>query len=304
MTDQIEWPPLTPPDDDPTVVTSPQAPQNPKWPDANSFGGLQGPPGPVGPPGPDGPAGPVGPTGPTGPEGAQGIQGPAGDGGYYTWLEVGNTGTKADFLSTLVGPTGPQGPIGNDGIQGPVGPVGPVGPEGPEGPAGSNSWSEITSTPTTLSGYGITDAATAAQGSKADTAHGWGDHALAGYADSANLNISNWDEAHGWGDHALAGYDSTEYLYSPASASLIRSRRFTVIHGWSTSPVTYDLSDASWQQGDIFTASSARGSKITLTASLIYLPGGGYDTEVFIDQIGRITLARFTDLDGYWMVLP
>lgn len=49
-------------------------------------------------------------------------------------------------------------------------------------PAAHNqAWSTISGTPTTLAGYGITDAATAAQGGKADTAHGWGDHAAAGY---------------------------------------------------------------------------------------------------------------------------
>lgn len=42
-------------------------------------------------------------------------------------------------------------------------------------------WSLISSTPTTLAGYGITDAATSAQGTNADTAFGWGDHAAAGY---------------------------------------------------------------------------------------------------------------------------
>ena len=50
---------------------------------------------------------------------------------------------------------------------------------------GSSSWSEITGKPTTLLGYGITDAATSAQGAKADTAHGWGNHADAGYLTSA-----------------------------------------------------------------------------------------------------------------------
>jgi len=42
-------------------------------------------------------------------------------------------------------------------------------------------WTLISSTPTTLAGYGITDAATSAQGTNADTAFGWGDHAAAGY---------------------------------------------------------------------------------------------------------------------------
>ena len=48
---------------------------------------------------------------------------------------------------------------------------------------------------------------------EAAAAFSWGDHALAGYADSANLNISNWDEAHGWGDHALAGYADSANLH-------------------------------------------------------------------------------------------
>ena len=85
-----------------------------------------------------------------------------------------------------------------------------------------------------------TDYATAAQGTKADTAYGWGDHSIEGYlkADAgsitANLNGSifaddstllvdgvnaiipssvisgteatNWNTAYGWGDHSAVGY--------------------------------------------------------------------------------------------------
>ena len=136
-----------------------------------------------------------------------------------------------------------------------------------------------------------------------DSAYNWGDHALAGYAVSADLNISNWDTAHGWGNHASAGYDETEYLYNPVSASLIRSKRYTVIQNWSRNDVIYDLSDSSWQQGDIVTISSVQGDKTSLTASRIHLPDGSNDTEVFIEQVGRITLARYTGAAGYWMVL-
>lgn len=53
----------------------------------------------------------------------------------------------------------------------------------------SHTFASITSKPTTLSGYGITDAATSAQGAKADSAFGWGNHALAGYLTSVT-NIS------------------------------------------------------------------------------------------------------------------
>ena len=45
----------------------------------------------------------------------------------------------------------------------------------------THTFASITSKPTTLSGYGITDAATSAQGTKADSAFGWGNHASADY---------------------------------------------------------------------------------------------------------------------------
>lgn len=44
------------------------------------------------------------------------------------------------------------------------------GDPGPAGPPGTTEWADLTGTPTTLAGYGITDAATAAQGALADTA--------------------------------------------------------------------------------------------------------------------------------------
>ena len=50
-----------------------------------------------------------------------------------------------------------------------------------------------------------------------DQAHGWGDHAQAGYltslGDAAGVTtakITNWDTAYGWGDHSAAGYLTAE----------------------------------------------------------------------------------------------
>jgi hypothetical protein len=45
----------------------------------------------------------------------------------------------------------------------------------------THTFASLTSKPTTLVGYGITDAATSAQGTSADTAFGWGNHSIAGY---------------------------------------------------------------------------------------------------------------------------
>ena len=52
------------------------------------------------------------------------------------------------------------------------------------------SWSLISSTPTTLAGYGITDAATSAQGDNADTALSWGNHAIVGYLTAIPASIT------------------------------------------------------------------------------------------------------------------
>lgn len=66
--------------------------------------------------------------------------------------------------------------------------------------------------------------ASSAQGARADEAHGWGNHALAGYAaasslssyvltsalsnytPTSSLNILEWNEAYDWGDHSTENY--------------------------------------------------------------------------------------------------
>lgn len=120
---------------------------------------LQGPQGETGPQGPKGDTGDTGPTGPQGPAGADGtsveLKGsvatvgdlPAGatpgdlyvviaDGDGYVW-----NGTTWDNVGPIRGPQGPKGDTGDTG------------------PAGTTSWAGITDKPTTLAGFGITDAA-------------------------------------------------------------------------------------------------------------------------------------------------
>jgi hypothetical protein len=52
------------------------------------------------------------------------------------------------------------------------------------------SWLDITGKPTTVAGYGITDAMTTSHSANAIT----------------STNITNWNTAYGWGNHASAGY--------------------------------------------------------------------------------------------------
>ena len=103
-----------------------------------------------------------------GEKGDQWIQGIKGDTGAQ-----GPKGDKGDQ-----GPQGPQGPQGIQGIQGekgdpgeqgPQGIQGPQGEQGPKGDPGSSAWADITGKPSTVSGYGITDAVVAPYGNSIPT---------------------------------------------------------------------------------------------------------------------------------------
>jgi uncharacterized protein (TIGR02145 family) len=92
-------------------------------------------------------------------------------------------------------------------------------------------FNNLTNKPTTVAGYGITNAMTTAHPANGitsgnistwNTAFGWGNHATAGYLTSFTETdpiftvhpakgitagiISNWNAAFGWGNHAMAGY--------------------------------------------------------------------------------------------------
>ena len=88
----------------------------------------------------------------------QGPQGIPGKSAYLTAIDNGFVGSEEQWLVSLVGPKGDTGADGPQGIQGPQGLTGETGATGP---AGTTSWTGITDKPTTLAGYGITDAADA-----------------------------------------------------------------------------------------------------------------------------------------------
>lgn len=74
-----------------------------------------------------------------------------GQSAYALAVQLGYTGSEADWIASLKGATGPQGPQGPTGPQGatgargptgatgPQGPRGPQGPQGPQGPAGASA---------------------------------------------------------------------------------------------------------------------------------------------------------------------
>ena len=71
-----------------------------------------------------------------------------GQSAYALAVQLGYTGSEADWIASLKGATGPQGPQGPTGPQGATGargptgatgPQGPRGPQGPQGPAGASA---------------------------------------------------------------------------------------------------------------------------------------------------------------------
>ena len=84
--------------------------------------------------------------------------------------------------------------------------------------AGALMDSEVTNL-SQVKSFDGSDYATAAQGTKADTAHGWGNHASASYASGSQGTKA--DTAHGWGNHASAGYTTPEAAESNALALAI-----------------------------------------------------------------------------------
>ena len=59
-----------------------------------------------------------------------------GQSAYALAVQLGFTGSEADWIASLKGATGPQGP---QGPTGPQGATGPRGPQGPQGPAGASA---------------------------------------------------------------------------------------------------------------------------------------------------------------------
>lgn len=95
--------------------------------------GATGAQGPQGIQGLQGLQGSIGLTGVTGPQGVAGTNGSNGTNGlsaYQIWLNAGNTGTEAQFLTALRGATGAQGIQGTTGTQGIAGTNGTNGLDG------------------------------------------------------------------------------------------------------------------------------------------------------------------------------
>ena len=120
--------------------------------------GVQGAIGLTGATGPQGIQGVAGQTGATGPQGTNGPNGTNGNNGlsaYQIWINAGNTGTEAQFLTALRGATGAQGIQGVAGTNGNNGLDGKTvlnGTQNPTASTGNNGDFYINTTTNSLFG--------------------------------------------------------------------------------------------------------------------------------------------------------
>jgi len=110
----------------------------------------------------------------------------------------------------------------------------------------------FTFTPPDLSGY-----ASGTNESLWNEAYNWGDHAQAGYATTAALNLAvansgNWDAAYSWGNHATAGYltsyTETDPVFTASDAAAVTAAKITnwdTAYGWGDHSTANYLSTSS-----------------------------------------------------------
>ena len=167
--------------------------------------------------------------------------------------------------------------------------------------------------PTTISGYGITDAYT-------ETEIGYffaGTTAISGY------NKSNWDTAYGWGNHASAGYAAASALSShtgntsnPHSVTKsqvgLGSVENTALSTWAGSTALTTLgtiATGTWNATTIAVAKGGTGKTSIASGKMLYASAANTYAEVTTSAFGRgllnavsgtmVTGLNADQIDGY-----
>jgi hypothetical protein len=153
------------------------------------------------------------------------------------------------------------------------------------------AWSKLSSTPTTISGYGITNAYTDAQIQNFFN----GANAISGY------NKSNWDTAYGWGNHASAGYLTTSSASSTYLTSATAATTYVSLTGsyanpsWITSLAYSKLTGVpafltSYTETDTLATITGRGAS---TSTAVTLSGGATITGLTIAKSAGVSTITF-----------
>lgn len=160
----------------------------------------------------------------------------------------------------------------------------------------SLAWSKITGAPTTISGYGITNAYTDAQIQNFFN----GANAITGY------NKSNWDTAFGWGNHASAGYLTT----SSAASTYVSLTGSYANPSWITSLAYSKITGVpafltSYTETDTLSSVTGRGAS---TSTAVTFSGGATISNLLLNGAaayteGSLALGAHGTTEGGQLVL-
>jgi len=137
-------------------------------------------------------------------------------------------------------------------------------------------FNNITNKPTTLAGFGITDAMSTSAPAAAIT----------------NTNITNWNTVYGWGNHAIAGYltsfTETDPIYTskfnvtaPVNGQLLRYNSVSAKwENWTSSYLTAEVDGSVTNEIELPTQTGNSGKYLTTngTNPSWASPSGGYST--------------------------
>lgn len=138
-----------------------------------------------------------------------------------------------------------------------------------------------------------------------DAAYGWGDHSLVGYltslGDAAGVTtakISEWDTAYTWGDHSLVGYLTS---VSSSDLSSISIDALSDVDTSSTPPsdgqaLLWNNTNLKWEPG---TVASSSGANVTISDTA---PGGAQAGDLWWESDkGRLKI-YYNDTDSFQWV--
>lgn len=285
---------------------------------------ISGPIGPQGEQGIQGESGPQGIQGETGAQGLPGIDGINGQDGldgsdglsaYQVWLNLGNTGTEADFIASLTGPQGEQGIQGETGPQGEQGLAGPAGPTGPRGLPGDpgndgldgsdgNDGLSAYETWLSLGNSGteqdFIDSLTGPSGNGIDATTDNGDGTITfDYTDGTSFTTSNLT-----GPSGASSSGSQVVITDVSNVGNLNLENGTIVYDKSNGSV-YLYTPYGGTDGSMFTNSPSSFSQITFSQVARYILSFQVSQEIKLNSITKIAISGgpsnvylFEDMDN------
>jgi hypothetical protein len=165
------------------------------------------------------------------------------------------------------------------------------------------AWSKISSTPTTLSGYGITDAAPLSFKTSLDALTGL-IKVTAGTYSGVTDNSSNWNTAFSWGNHASAGYatatSTTTFTNKSGNISQWTNNSGYLTSYTETDPIVKAISGLVKSNGTTISAAVAGTDYVTASSTNTFTNKSGNNSQ-WTNDAGYLTALPSLQLGKFWV---